>query len=207
MYRRILIASLAMALCACRGNSYEHESWASGPSISGYTRTSPAAADAPSTLFSADDRDFVETAADGSLFVLESSRLALQKAVSGRTGELANLVIAGHGEALRELGDLVRRKGGTLPGTLAAEHDRQMEQLRDFDGPAFDALYRDLEVRAHEDSIQLFERCTRDNGDPDVRAFATKTLPMLRDHLGRLTSPGAFGPAGVVARGDVTSGR
>jgi putative membrane protein len=38
-------------------------------------------------------------------------------------------------------------------------------------------------VTAHEDTVKLFQKASADAKDPEVKAFATKTLPKLQHHL------------------------
>lgn len=52
------------------------------------------------------------------------------------------------------------------------------------DNDKFDERYaRNFGVKAHEDTIKLFEEASRDAKDPEVRAWAGKTLPGLKHHL------------------------
>jgi putative membrane protein len=38
-------------------------------------------------------------------------------------------------------------------------------------------------VEDHEEDIRKFEDAAKNGRDPDIRAFAAKTLPVLRKHL------------------------
>ena len=40
-----------------------------------------------------------------------------------------------------------------------------------------------MQVSAHKDAVSLFERYTKSGNNADLKAFAAKTLPHLRDHL------------------------
>jgi len=39
------------------------------------------------------------------------------------------------------------------------------------------------QVKDHETAVTLFEQQSKDGKDDDLRAWAKKTLPALRDHL------------------------
>jgi len=56
-------------------------------------------------------------------------------------------------------------------------------KLMGLSGDAFDREYMDMMVKDHEKDVKEFERASTKAKDPDVRAFAAKTLPTLRDHL------------------------
>ncbi|PYO48534.1 MAG: hypothetical protein DMD84_20850, partial [Candidatus Rokuibacteriota bacterium] len=47
----------------------------------------------------------------------------------------------------------------------------------------FDRDYMSEMVRDHTEDIALFERAAETSTDPDLKAWATRSLPMLREHL------------------------
>lgn len=56
--------------------------------------------------------------------------------------------------------------------------------LSSADGQDFDRRYAEsMGVEAHRETIALFEKASKEARDPEVKAFATKTLPNLREHL------------------------
>lgn len=50
-------------------------------------------------------------------------------------------------------------------------------------GAEFDAGYLAEQVKAHQDAIGLYSQQTNAGADPELKAFAAKQLPVLRDHL------------------------
>jgi putative membrane protein len=40
-----------------------------------------------------------------------------------------------------------------------------------------------LQVSAHKDAVSLFERYAKGGDNADLKAFAAKTLPRLKEHL------------------------
>lgn len=50
-------------------------------------------------------------------------------------------------------------------------------------GTAFDRGFLDAQVKAHQEAIALFEKQANGNGDAELKAFAQKQLPGLRNHL------------------------
>jgi putative membrane protein len=52
------------------------------------------------------------------------------------------------------------------------------------DGARFDRQYADsMGVKAHEDTLKMFQKAASGARDPDVKAFAAKTVPALEQHL------------------------
>jgi putative membrane protein len=50
-------------------------------------------------------------------------------------------------------------------------------------GDAFDRGFVAAQIRAHQDAIALFEQQASTGGNPELKAFASKQLPALREHL------------------------
>lgn len=90
-----------------------------------------------------------------------------------------------HGKANDELRQLAASKGIPLP--LSPPKDAKAHQLESMNGSTFERAYMAEMLADHKKDIALFETQSRSNGgDPDINAFATKTLPTLKDHLQRV---------------------
>jgi putative membrane protein len=140
----------------------------------------------PSKLISTADRTFIDKATQGGLFEVESSRLALDKNASAQNRSFANMMITDHSKANQALEKLVREKGGRVPTVLDTDLQAKLDDLRHKEGAAFDRAYHEAQVKAHDDAIALFESASRDCDDPELKAFAAKTLPTLRMHRSHL---------------------
>jgi putative membrane protein len=138
--------------------------------------------------FSARDLDFVNAAGIGGLFEVESSQLALERASSGKVHDFATMMIADHGAINAEFQSVVQGQGAHVPSSLDAQHEREMEELRHLSGPAFDRKYLDLQRDAHNGAIKAFESAASDCDNPQLRSFASKTLPILRSHRSHIDS-------------------
>jgi putative membrane protein len=51
------------------------------------------------------------------------------------------------------------------------------------EGAVFDRAYVEDQIRDHEKTIALFEREAKTGKDAELKAFAEKTLPTLKEHL------------------------
>jgi putative membrane protein len=85
-------------------------------------------------------------------------------------------------------GDRDQNNNRAGQGGDKAQMQQQMEQtqqkLERVSGPAFDRAYLEEMVKHHQNDIQEFERAAQ-SSNPQVRAFAERTLPTLRQHLER----------------------
>lgn len=130
------------------------------------------------------DREFLEQAAQNGHAELSASRLALEKSRSEQVRAFAQRMIDDHTRANEELKALATAKQyqpPTEPSMLQKGKEMLIAGLSDDN---FDRRYiNQMGVEAHQDTVELFEKAARDAQDADVKAFATKLLPQLREHL------------------------
>lgn len=164
-------------------NNYGQNNQYAAQNSGQYGRTTDAAASEPKTkALSTDDRQFVTKATQGGLFEVQSSKVALEKNVSGPTHDFAQMMVDDHGKANRDLDSLVHKKGGTTSDTLDREHQAKLDELSALNGKEFERKFHDEQVKAHDEAIRLFEKESKEADDPDMRAFANRLLPTLRAH-------------------------
>ena len=130
-----------------------------------------------------DDNKFVMKAASGGLMEVELGKLAQAKASNAKVKEFGSMMVTDHSKANDELKALAQSKGITLPGTMTDEHQKHVKDLSEKTGTDFDEAYMKMMVNDHKDDVDKFEECSKDSKDADLKAFATKTLPVLQKHL------------------------
>lgn len=131
-----------------------------------------------------DDLGFMRQAAHNGHAEVESSKLAQQKGTSAQVKEFAKRMIEDHTRTHAELEKLATAKGVQLPKEPDAAQKTKMQALSALSGAEFDRQYIDqMGVAAHEQTIALFQRGASNARDPDLKAFASKTLPALQHHL------------------------
>ena len=129
------------------------------------------------------DQDFIQRAASGGMYEVESSRLALSQQTPGHVTEFAQTMIRDHSQANERLEQLADSKGVELPKEMMPAQMQMIEQLRSAQGDQFTQLYEQQQQQAHRDTIALFERCAQQCQDAEVRSYAATTLPTLRQHM------------------------
>jgi putative membrane protein len=135
------------------------------------------------TTMSAMDRDFVAKAAQGGMMEVKLGKTATQHAASDAVKQFGQRMVQDHGKANSELKQLARQKGFALPKSMDSEHQAMISQLSKLTGGAFDQQYAKQMVEDHEKDVALFEKEAAEGSDPDLKAWAAKTLPTLREHL------------------------
>jgi len=196
MKRKTLISSAVMALTLSMGAGI---SFAAGPSSSAGGGSAAGAPTAPAaqmgtgtrnTQVSKDDklaradRKFIEEAAGAGRFEAQAAQLAATKAQDENVKKYASMLVDHHNKANSELMQIANAKGVELPAAPARAHRNKLDDLGKKQGADFDREFvREIGVKAHEKDIKDFEKAAKDAKDPQVKAFAEKTLPVLREHL------------------------
>jgi len=140
------------------------------------------------------DPQFTAAAAGNGRYEVQASRLAMYRAASPQVRAYAQMLVDHHTLANSELMALVRARGMRLPGVLPRGKHARLDRLASATGEEFDRMYiRLVGIEDHQADIALFERASRELRDPELRAWASKTLPTLRAHLeaARALSPAA----------------
>jgi putative membrane protein len=97
-------------------------------------------------------------------------------------------MVTDHGKANDELKTIAASKGVTLPTTLDAKHQAMYDKLNALSGADFDKAYISMMVTAHKKDDALFTNEASNGTDADVKAFASKTDMVVKDHLSMIES-------------------
>lgn len=129
------------------------------------------------------DHKFIMEAAMGGMMEVELGRVAAQKGTSDAVKQFGQRMVDDHSKANQELMSLASTKGMTLPTALDDKHQKEVTKLSAMSGAEFDRAYAKMMLKDHEKDVKEFERQSTKAGDPELRAFVTKTLPTLQEHL------------------------
>ncbi|KJH69950.1 DUF4142 domain-containing protein [Aliterella atlantica] len=130
------------------------------------------------------DREFMVKAAQGGMAEVQYGQIALQRASSSTVRQYAQRMIQEHTKANNELMALAKAKGVNLPKTIGKKNEKLKQRLSQLSGARFDREYmKEAGVKSHEEQAKLFERQVERGQNPDVIAFASKTLPVVQKHL------------------------
>jgi len=129
------------------------------------------------------DQPFAREAATGGMAEVELGTLAKGKASNADVKQFADRMVTDHGKAGDELKQWAQQKKVTLPTAIEAKHKATQDRLSKLSGDAFDKAYMRDMVTDHEHDVAAFKREAASGKDPDLKAWAAKTLPTLEDHL------------------------
>ncbi|NBV15586.1 MAG: DUF4142 domain-containing protein [Janthinobacterium sp.] len=130
------------------------------------------------------DKQFLSKAADAGSTEIAASKLAQSKSSNGDVKQFADAMVTQHTQVADELKQLAGSKQIAVSDAPGARHKAQLDKLGRLEGRQFDTEYAaSIGVAAHKDAVKLFTDASQKASDPDIKAFAVKTLPALQHHL------------------------
>jgi len=129
------------------------------------------------------DNTFVMKAAAGGMAEVQLGNLAKSQASNADVKSFGEQMVTDHTKANDELKDIAGKKGITLPTSLNAKDQALNDRLSKLQGADFDREYMKAMVSDHRTDVNEFRKESRSGSDPDIKAFAAKTLPTLENHL------------------------
>src|SRR5262249_51808111 len=107
-----------------------------------------------------------------------------------------------HSKANDELKTLAQNKNITLPTALDATDKATVDRLAKLNGESFDRAYMQAMVKDHQKDVNEFRTQSKSGKDADVKAWASKTLPTLEEHLkmAKDTSHAVVGTSGTMPK-------
>lgn len=149
-----------------------------GATAAGMLLTATAAMAAMSPM----DKAFATKAAQGGIFEVKSSQIALTKTHNMQVMNVAKRMVKEHSAANAELKTVAQDNGTTLPAKTDPMHQAVISKLSGLSGTAFDKAYMASQEKAHADTVKLFEKEIAGGKSAGFTAFASKNLPEIEDH-------------------------
>ncbi len=129
------------------------------------------------------DTTFASKAAVGGMAEVALGKMAASKSSNAQIKEFGNMMVMDHGKANAELMTIAKNKKMTLPAALDAEHQAKSDSLSKLSGKDFDMAYVNAMIDGHKKTLALMQAEASSGTDPDLKAFAAKTAPVVQTHL------------------------
>jgi putative membrane protein len=130
-----------------------------------------------------DSSKFAAKAAQGGMAEVEMGRLAAQQGSDPAVKTFGQRMADDHSKANDELKSMATKNNLALPSAMSAMQKAEMDKLSKLSGAAFDKAYMSLMVKDHEKDVKEFEMQSKNGTNPDIKDFASTTLPTLQSHL------------------------
>ncbi|MBI6898396.1 DUF4142 domain-containing protein [Pseudomonas putida] len=126
--------------------------------------------------------DFVDAATEAGIAEVVTGKLALDKSKDPQIKTFAQQMVTDHTQANQKLGDIARKLDISVPDE-AALTDKVKKMILQWRDESFDRSYVNNQVEAHEKAVTLFKKEASSSDKPELKAFASETLPKLEEHL------------------------
>lgn len=136
----------------------------------------------PATVSKA-DQDFAVNTANAGMTEIQAGQLAEQQGVAKDVKAYGAMMVKDHTEAADKLKAIAAQKNITLPSSVSADMQKNLDDLKAKSGKDFDKAYIDMMISDHKKVISAFEDESKNGSDADIRAFADSTLHTLHHHL------------------------
>jgi len=131
---------------------------------------------------SAQDKMFIKKAGDAGLAEVADGKLAKAQGTAA-VKKVAARMVTDHSSANQQLASLSAQLGDPAPTVTDAKHQDMHDQLEQLSGPQFDDEYLQDQLTAHQQAIALFQKEIDNGSNPQLKQFASDTLPVLQMHL------------------------
>jgi putative membrane protein len=138
---------------------------------------------APPASGATTDGDFATHAAQGGLAEVQAGQLAQSKGASAQVKEFGSTLVRDHVDSNNQLKQIAGADNITLPSQPSDEQRSELNKLQGLSGAAFDHQFVQDEIQDHDTTIALFQQETRSGKNGSLKAFAEKSLSVLRRHL------------------------
>ena len=138
------------------------------------------------------DREFVEEHLAMGNAEVELGRLAQDRATHPDVKAFAQTMVRDHQAAGEELRRIANNANANIQSTMDTDAHEELTDLREemskLTGREFDRRYIDEMIDDHQEAVNDLEDKAENASHPEVKAWAAKTLPTVRQHLERARS-------------------
>lgn len=140
-----------------------------------------------SNSISKSNKDVLQKLAAGGAAEVQASQLALTKTNNKEVKKFAQQMVTDHTKANSELRNLALNKDIELSFEPDTKHKNLMSRLQKLSGKQFDKVYlNEVGHKDHRNTEKALESLIRQTQDSDIRAFAQRTLDVVKEHMSML---------------------
>lgn len=129
------------------------------------------------------DEQFLKSAAGAHKAEVALGQMATERAESEKVKQFAQRMVADHTKAGQEVRKLAEAAGVALSDEPSMDHQKVGDTYSNLSGKEFDRAYVTHEVKDHQKTIAEFKKQTKKLKHPQIKQWASGTLPVLKEHL------------------------
>ena len=195
--RRQTCCTMMLGVAMAAGTMYAQTNGGGGSPTAGSTgagtaggSTSPNATPMPGAMDSTmnspmkmDDKAFVKKAIMGNNGEIATAKMALDKSQNDQVKQYAQKMIDDHTKMLDDLHTIAQQENIKFEDKPTPDGMKLSKKLEALNGPAFDKAYIDGMVKDHKGDVRDFTMESQSGKDQATKEAATKSLPVIKDHL------------------------
>ncbi|HEX4228455.1 MAG TPA: DUF4142 domain-containing protein [Bryobacteraceae bacterium] len=129
------------------------------------------------------DAAFMKMAAEADMMCAHLGQMAENSASNTAVKDLGKKLVQDHTMNYQELTELASKTGEAIPKGIEKRDDREIAVLTRDKGRTFDRAFLNHEVTDHEKLAKAFKDEAAHGQNPEIKAFANKSLPTIESHL------------------------
>ena len=131
--------------------------------------------------FTVADKKLIKTAAQSDETEISMAKLALSKTQNAEIKKYAQMMVEDHGKTSMQLKPIADAAGVTKPDLKAKDKATAM-RLEALSGSKFDMAYLQANLKSHQQTAAKMRTQAPAVTNPDLKSFATATLPAVEHH-------------------------
>ena len=129
------------------------------------------------------DQEFLNMAAEADMTSAHLGEMAGDRAASDGVKEFGKKLVQDHTNDYRIVSQLASKLGDMTPKGIDTADNREIGRLEKYKGAAFDRAFLAHETVEHQRLVSAFKQEAEHGANPDIKAYAAKTLPTIEGHL------------------------
>lgn len=134
------------------------------------------------------DKVFADRVAASDAYEIEAGKLAQQKATAAGLKDFGRMMVEQHTQSTDKLKAAAAKAQPTITPdpVLTPEQQGNLEALRSAEGAAFDTLYKQQQVAAHEQALGLLRDYAATGDSTPLKTFAAEAQKVVQMHITKL---------------------
>jgi putative membrane protein len=132
------------------------------------------------------DESFFKNAAEGGIAEVNAGKLAETKGASQSVKDFGAMMVKDHSAANQKLASIATAQGVKLPDSPSLMQTAEGKELNMKSGDSFDKSYIKGQIKAHQETVELFQKEIASGKNAQAQQFAAATLPTVQAHLAKI---------------------
>jgi putative membrane protein len=129
------------------------------------------------------DAEFLKMAAEADMTTTHIGRMAEERATADAVRDFSKKLVQDYTSDYNQVCELAAKTGNNVPKAIDKQDDREITTLDKHKGKAFDRAFLAEESTGNEKLIKAFQQEAEHGDNPDIKAYANRTLPILEGNL------------------------